>query len=305
MRDPTAGGAEHISLWYRNPSERIGHLVREVGAGIAAGEAVLARVPDALWSRAVPALGDAAGRVEWLPVDDQYGNPVEAMAALAGFVERSQADHAPRIRAVGELPLVHGSVDERWVRYEGAVSHLFAEVPLRAACLVDASTATAGSLETMAAVHHAVDDGSGLRPSDLFDPVGTCRRLVTRPPSSPADAVLRHPSAAAGRLAATDLAADLLTADRLADLRLVVTELVTNALRHNGDGVELRLWRSPGGVTLAVSDHGPGIGDPFAGLRPPGFLGGGRGLWLVGHLCDELGWSHEDGTNTVVARVRA
>jgi anti-sigma regulatory factor (Ser/Thr protein kinase) len=73
---------------------------------------------------------------------------------------------------------------------------------------------------------------------------------------------------------------------RLPDLVLAVNELATNSLRHaTGSGV-LRTWEDGGTFFCEVVDRGR-IDDPLAGReRPTDTTGGGRGLWIVNHLCD-------------------
>ncbi len=75
------------------------------------------------------------------------------------------------------------------------------------------------------------------------------------------------------------------------DLRVVVTELVTNSLRHSsiqpGDRIELTVEASPGNVHVTVSDPGPGF---VASPSPTRLLDtGGRGLLIVGELCSDWG----------------
>ena len=78
-------------------------------------------------------------------------------------------------------------------------------------------------------------------------------------------------------------------------LRLLVSEVVTNAVRHGGDGrpVELHAsWNSV--VRVEVSDHGHGFTPtPRVGtLDEPG----GFGLFLVGRLADSWGVESNEGT---------
>jgi anti-sigma regulatory factor (Ser/Thr protein kinase) len=74
--------------------------------------------------------------------------------------------------------------------------------------------------------------------------------------------------------------------ERLSDLVLAVNELATNSMRHGGGRGLLSVWRENGTFLCEVHDRGR-ITDPLAGReRPPDLRGGGRGLWLVNHLCD-------------------
>lgn len=85
----------------------------------------------------------------------------------------------------------------------------------------------------------------------------------------------------------------------VSDAALVVSELVSNALRHARGAEELRLVRRPGGVTVEVDDIGPG--RPVQ-LPPSHVRGHGRGLAIVAALACR--WSvqmRESGHKTVRA----
>jgi anti-sigma regulatory factor (Ser/Thr protein kinase) len=79
-------------------------------------------------------------------------------------------------------------------------------------------------------------------------------------------------------------------------LRLLVSEVVSNAVRHGGDSgqpVELHAsWNAE--VRVEVCDHGEGFTPkPRVGaLDEPG----GFGLYLVGRLADRWGVETDDGT---------
>src|SRR3954465_12358771 len=83
--------------------------------------------------------------------------------------------------------------------------------------------------------------------------------------------------------------------DEVETLRLLVSELVTNPVRHGGDGhaVEVNAhWNAE--VRVEVSDHGDGFTPhPRLGaLDEPG----GFGLYLVGRLADRWGVENNHGT---------
>jgi anti-sigma regulatory factor (Ser/Thr protein kinase) len=78
-------------------------------------------------------------------------------------------------------------------------------------------------------------------------------------------------------------------------LKLLVSEVVTNAVRHGGaDGpVELHMsWNSE--IRVAVQDRGEGF-SPAARAGAPDDAGG-FGLFLVGQLADRWGVEIDDGT---------
>jgi len=81
------------------------------------------------------------------------------------------------------------------------------------------------------------------------------------------------------------------------DLRLLVTELVTNSLRHGdlsaGDTIDLGVVVAPGCVRVEV--HDPGVGFRAGEARQPEEDTRGWGLYLLGRIADR--WGVQRGTN--------
>ena len=85
------------------------------------------------------------------------------------------------------------------------------------------------------------------------------------------------------------------------DLELVVTEAVSNVVRHAyggepGRDVELDAQTEPGSIVLRITDHG----EPFTGTRavaPDGSRG--YGLGLIEQLVDSMTRSAVEGSNTL------
>ena|SRR2546425_1365733 len=79
--------------------------------------------------------------------------------------------------------------------------------------------------------------------------------------------------------------------ERFDDLRLLVTELVTNSLRHgrlaNGAAIDLGVVVAPGVVRVEV--HDPGIGFQPSIVRKPLEDTQGWGLYLLGRIADRWG----------------
>lgn len=87
------------------------------------------------------------------------------------------------------------------------------------------------------------------------------------------------------------------------DLELLVSEVVTNAVRHagasRGDLIGLSVEADRGRVRVEVAD--PGSGFEAAPARPTMFQESGWGLYLVGQLSDRWGVEVErDPQGTVV-----
>ncbi len=89
--------------------------------------------------------------------------------------------------------------------------------------------------------------------------------------------------------------------DIYGNIMIAVTESVNNAIVHGNNGeknknVELKLSMEENAIKFKVSDEGPGfdyqnLPDPTA----PENLGkpGGRGIFLMKNLCDEVTFSDE------------
>jgi len=107
----------------------------------------------------------------------------------------------------------------------------------------------------------------------------------------------RRPEAAvAARRAAERLDADL-PSQVVADLRLVLSELVSNAVRYGkGDEVEVRLTVDGGVVRGEVIDEGEGFVPPPSRL-PSDADPNGRGLVIVDRLTG--GWGVLEGSTHV------
>ena len=87
----------------------------------------------------------------------------------------------------------------------------------------------------------------------------------------------------------------------LDDLRLIVSELVTNSIRHAGlrssDPIDLEISVTDETIRLELRDRGRGFAPPPSPNNP--FQESGWGLFLVSQLTDRWGVSTEDGMTTV------
>ena len=91
---------------------------------------------------------------------------------------------------------------------------------------------------------------------------------------------------------ALDQLADLLPPEKLENVRLVVSELVANSVRHAGlsrsDQILLSVMVSGRSVCGRVCDPGPGFEKPSE-PRPSTDLSGGWGLPIVERVSDRWG----------------
>jgi anti-sigma regulatory factor (Ser/Thr protein kinase) len=104
--------------------------------------------------------------------------------------------------------------------------------------------------------------------------------------------VLFQPDASAPAMGrrVLDGLSDTLSLSTLDDARLLLTELLTNAIQHanltRDDRISVSVQRESRGVLVEVAD--PGEGLPTTGARRPG-SGSGWGLILLDRLADEWG----------------
>jgi anti-sigma regulatory factor (Ser/Thr protein kinase) len=85
---------------------------------------------------------------------------------------------------------------------------------------------------------------------------------------------------------------------RIADLRLVISEVITNAVRHGGDGdVLVGVMPKPGYLCVQVTDTGDGFAPRPRAFEPDD--DGGFGLFLVERLTRRWGLTRENSNTRV------
>jgi serine/threonine-protein kinase RsbW len=108
------------------------------------------------------------------------------------------------------------------------------------------------------------------------------RERVTLPVRGPQDLVQ-----ARGTVIDAALGAGI-DADRAQKLAVAVSEIATNALIHATGIADLQIITEPGGVTVEISDRGPGLPADHNSELPSATQEHGRGLWLARQLCDRV-----------------
>ena len=90
------------------------------------------------------------------------------------------------------------------------------------------------------------------------------------------------------------VAAGLLDGEQAANLRLVISELVTNALRHGAEGqnIDLAVTPKPDFLCVQVTDDGPGLAPRPRALETDD--NGGFGLYFVEQLTRRWGVTREN-----------
>lgn len=91
---------------------------------------------------------------------------------------------------------------------------------------------------------------------------------------------------------------------RVNDLVLVAHEMATNAVRHGGGNGTLRVWRVDGSIFCEVSDAGTGFLFTRPEHRPALNATGGRGLWIIARLVDEMTVDSTDAGTVAIVEIR-
>jgi anti-sigma regulatory factor (Ser/Thr protein kinase) len=94
------------------------------------------------------------------------------------------------------------------------------------------------------------------------------------------------------------LAAPFVDGTRIGDLRLVISEVITNAIRHGGSGdVLVGVMPKPGYLCVQVTDTGDGFAPRPRAFEPDD--DGGFGLFLVERLTRRWGLTRENSNTRV------
>jgi anti-sigma regulatory factor (Ser/Thr protein kinase) len=288
----------HDLLLHSTAAELAAVAVPFLRAGLEAGDVVVIGTDEP--SAAV--LGDALGGHERLHVLSQSdlhpGRTPAAITTLRRLAERWGGDPPHRVRLVGRTDFGPTPRDWlEWQRYEAVVNQALRPAALWGVCAYDTGALPDEVVESGLRTHPHLASERGRQANPSFiEPADYLRTLPV--PDEPLERTepllrvqdvrdfigLRH--AVADRLAG--VAGD---PDVLEDLHLAIDEMSSNAVRHGGPPVQLRLWAAPDRIVCTISDGGTGMDDPFAGYGPAHgdeLSRGGMGLWLARQLCDHV-----------------
>ncbi|MDR7275195.1 sensor histidine kinase [Catenuloplanes atrovinosus] len=289
----SAPGLCHEALFYDSDDAYRDALLPFLRDGLAAGDALVAAVRRENIALLRDALGPDAPHVTFIDRDEWYRRPAVTIAGWWTLLARARAAGHTGARIVGEVAFGGLERHRTWTRYESAVNAVFADAPAWIVCPYD-TRALPGRVLADAHRTHPVIRDPGRRDSAGYRAPGSLLRELPEelpPVSGPplADRPLHD---------VTDLAAVRETvraiaagwpAEALEDLLLVTTEIAVNGLRHGRGERRLRVWRSGDTVVCEAADDGPGPADPLVGYGAPAEGSqGGRGLWIVRQLCDEV-----------------
>jgi anti-sigma regulatory factor (Ser/Thr protein kinase) len=283
-------GFHHEAVLYADSGEYVAGTVPEVRAALAADGAVLAAVRLDKRRLLEDALGSDGAAVRFVDMQELGRNPACIIPAWREFLV---AAGPVAVLGIGE-PVWPGRSDAELVecsRHEALLNLTFeGGRPWRLLCPYDTAALPVDVLTEARRNHpHVARDGISEHSHDYEGAQAVLAREdeLPEPERRPEQlefgdgdlALVRHFVAGRGRTAG-------FSGGRLNDLVLAIHELATNSMRHAGGGGLLRAWQTDEAFYCEIRDHGR-ISDPLAGReRAPELLSGGRGLWIVNHLCD-------------------
>ncbi|SDP98002.1 sensor histidine kinase [Lentzea jiangxiensis] len=311
---PATGAFIHPAVFYATDREYLASLVPFITDGLAAGQPVAVAVPGPRLDLLRTALGDQAGDVTLIDMQDAGRNPGRIIAAvLRRFADAHPEGH---VRIIGE-PIWPGRTEVEYpacAQHEALINLAFAGRDVTIACPYDTARLSGEVIADARATHPLLWEPDGRRTSAEYAPDVVVDRynlpLDDRTDGGAEEfaeeffvAVLDDVSPA--RRQAAVFARGLgLTDDRVAEVELIVTELVTNGVLHGGGACRSRLWRESGHLVCEVRDEGR-FADPLAGRRPaPLDQIGGRGLLMIHDLADLVRVHTSDQGTTLRVLVR-
>jgi anti-sigma regulatory factor (Ser/Thr protein kinase) len=296
-------GFHHEAVFYASDEEYLAGLLPDLRAAIDGGGTILVAVGEDKAALLRGALGADAERVRFTDMERLGRNPACIIPAWREFM--AGANGGPRL-GIGE-PVWPGRSDAELIecrRHESLLNLAFDDgPPWRLLCPYDVRALPDDVLADARHNHpHVSAGGVSERCSEYLEPptVLAWDGALPAPAAEPAELVFTREDLALVRLFVSERAARAgFSRDRWSDLVLAVNELATNSMRHGGGRGLLSVWQENGNFLCEVSDRGH-IADPLAGReRAPDVRGGGRGLWLVNHLCDLVQVRSSQGGNTI------
>jgi anti-sigma regulatory factor (Ser/Thr protein kinase) len=283
----------HEALFYNGEDGFLRGTLPFIAEALEADEPMLIAVSDERAALLRQALGDDATRVHFLDLAALGPNPARVLPAWRAFVDEHAAERGV-IRGIGE-PVWDGRSEGEIVeceRHESLLNLAFADGPAwRLLCPYDLDALHPGAIAAARSTHPALMHEGISRRNDAFVPLhrapGPFAGSLPEPPPGCEQLAFTGGGLGAVRgLVSARAAAAGIADEPREDLVLAINELVTNSVQYGGGGGILRIWSEPGELICDVRDRGY-MEDPLVGRIPPPLdQHGGRGLWLVNHLCD-------------------
>jgi anti-sigma regulatory factor (Ser/Thr protein kinase) len=291
------GGYVHDALLYGADEELLRDAVPFLRAGVEAGETTIVVCTQRTAALLRDGL-DGDPPIRFASSAQVYQRAPQTILAFRDLLQREVAAGARRIRVIGEIVFgEHPATWSKWMRYEAVINRLLAPYPAWGVCIFDTRRLPGEVLAAAEHTHPYLRAGASRVSNPRYlDPGEFLRRL---PDAGPDPLEASHPAVEVEDLTELwrlrqqlhdALVGSVLASEAKGEFVLAVSEVATNALRHGRRPVRVRAWVTPRRLLCTVTDHGAGIGDPFAGYLPihshPAREG--QGLWVARSLCDHI-----------------
>jgi anti-sigma regulatory factor (Ser/Thr protein kinase) len=280
----------HEAVFYRDLEGFLSGTLPFIEGALGAGEPIMVAVGRGKTQALREGLGDRASRVAFVEMESLGLNPGRIISAWRDFVEQNPGRS---LRGIGE-PAWPGRDGEELIEcdhHESLLNLALSQFDLWLLCPYDASRLDPEILDAARRNHPYLSGSEGNHESPGYtSPERLPNPLHVPLAAAPERATeltfkgehlgdIRHYVGERARLAGIGGA-------RGADLALAVHELATNSVYHGGGGGTIAIWNDSEYLYCEVRDRGH-ITDPLVGrLRAAPSTRGGRGVWLVHHLCD-------------------
>lgn len=216
-------------------------------------------------------------------------NPSVVLELLEGWVSA----HSGPVRAISELiwPGRRPAEVVECLRHEALVAEQLRDARLSLLCAFDGESLAGEALEGLRLTHPALMSGDGgSEPSETYREPDELLSNGLWPQEPPAEPVVEVPFGEdlheLRRRVAEQEIVEALPAAQRDNLVFAVNEAVTNSIKYADGRCRVRLWHDGAAVVAEVRSRSR-LRDRAAGRRRPSpRAAGGRGLWLVNHMCD-------------------
>jgi anti-sigma regulatory factor (Ser/Thr protein kinase) len=305
VRPAQGRGFRHEAFFYADGDEFLAGVIPFLEEGIAAGEAVLAILPEPRRQLLRKALGPAAEKVEFQSMEEVGRNPARLISGWRDVLRRS--DPGRGVRGLGE-PVYSGRSDaelDECERHERLLNLAFqGERGLTFMCPYDITALDDDVLAAAARSHPHRLDSHGASVSQQFSVGSPLEGTLPRSEMPAVTLGFGKSDLGTVRQSVTDLGRSAgLDSRRNEDLVLAVCEVATNSIQHATGGGCLAIWRDEGDLVCEIHDFGC-IEDPLVGRERPAVEQlGGRGLWIANQLCDLVQIRSDDEGTCVRLRI--
>ncbi|WP_243058147.1 MEDS domain-containing protein [Nocardioides sp. SR21] len=290
----------HDVLMFASDQELADGTRELIEAGVMAGDLVLV-VGDQQELGVLRDAWDDDPRITFTHRDEVYEHPMRTIAEYQRLLDRERENGA-QLRVTGPVPFGEDARRRRgWMIYEALIDRAFAAYPFRSLCQYDTRTTPNELVEHARETHERIFSRTDVSPGNGRG----AEVLAELTRADAADVVESGPVVYADVLTGVGDLSGFRAAMRTAPESLVfaANEIAANALVHGSPPVDVRLRKGAEDWQCVVSDRGPGLLDPYAGIDSPlhdELEVGGRGLWLARQACDRLTITADPGTGTTV-----